>query len=42
MKLSFRVESSFSAPSKEVEIADPLTFMKLHNEAVRTRNPDGA
>lgn len=42
MKLSFRVETSFSAPSKEVEIADPLTFMKLHNEAVRTRNPDGA
>ena len=42
MKLSFRVESSFSAPSKEVEIAEPLTFMKLHNEAVRTRNPDGA
>lgn len=42
MKLSFRVESSFSAPSKEVEIADPLTFMKLHNKAVRTRNPDGA
>lgn len=42
MKLSFRVESSFSAPSKEVEIADPLTFMKLHNEAVRTRNPDSA
>lgn len=42
MKLSFRVESSFSAPSKEVEIADPLTFIKLHNEAVRTRNPDGA
>ena len=42
MKLSFRVESSFSAPSKEVEIAEPLTLMKLHNEAVRTRNPDGA
>ena len=42
MKLYFRVETSFSAPSKEVEIADPLTFMKLHNEAVRTRNPDGA
>lgn len=42
MKLSFRVESSFSAPSKEVEIAGPLTFMRLHNEAVRTRNSDGA
>lgn len=42
MKLSFRAESSFSAPVKEVEIADPLTFMKLHNEAARTRNPGGA
>lgn len=39
MKLSFRIENSFSAPVKEVEIADPLTFMKLHNEAVRTRDP---
>lgn len=42
MKLSFRAESSFSAPSKEVELADPLTFMKLHNEAARTRNPGNA
>ena len=39
MKLSFRVENSFSAPVKDVEVADPLTFMKLHNEAVRTRDP---
>lgn len=42
MKLSFRAESSFSSPSKEVELADPLTFMKLHNEAARTRNPGNA
>ncbi len=39
MKLSFRVENSFSSPVKDVEVADPLTFMKLHNEAVRTRDP---
>lgn len=39
MKLSFRVENSFSSSVKDVDTADPLTFMKLHNEAVRTRNP---
>ncbi|GHV38197.1 SusC/RagA family TonB-linked outer membrane protein [Bacteroidia bacterium] len=39
MKLSFRLENSFSSPTKNVDIADPITFMKLHNEAVRTRNP---
>lgn len=39
MNLSFRIENSFSSPAKEVEVADPITFMKLHNEAVRTRDP---
>lgn len=39
MKLSFRIENSFSAPVKDIDVADPLTFMKLHNEAVRTRDP---
>ncbi|MDC2164248.1 SusC/RagA family TonB-linked outer membrane protein [Bacteroides thetaiotaomicron] len=39
MKLSFRIENSFSAPVKDVNVADPLTFMELHNEAVRTRDP---
>lgn len=39
VKLSFRLENSISAPSKNTEVADPLTFMKLHNEAFRTRNP---
>ena len=38
-KLSFRIENSFSGSAKDVDIADPLTFMKLHNEAVRTRDP---
>ena len=41
-EIIFQGRKFVSAPSKEVEIADPLTFMKLHNEAVRTRNPDGA
>lgn len=25
-----------------VELADPITYMRLHNEAVLTRNPMGA
>lgn len=38
-KINFRVESSVSAPTKNVELADPVTYMELHNEAVLTRNP---
>lgn len=40
-KLSIRVENSFSQPISQVELADPITYMKLHNEAVKTRNPLG-
>ncbi|MBO9730902.1 MAG: TonB-dependent receptor [Chitinophaga sp.] len=40
--LSFRVENSFSAPTKNIELADPVTYMKLSNEAVLTRDPLGA
>lgn len=39
VSVSFRFENSFSSSVKDVEIADPLSFMKLHNEAVRTRDP---
>ncbi len=39
--LSFRVENSWSAPTKNIELADPVTYMKLANEAVRTRDPLG-
>lgn len=38
-KLSFRVENSFSAPTRDVELTDPVTFMTLANEAVLTRDP---
>lgn len=37
--LSFRFENSFSQPTKNVEFADPLTYMKLNNEAIVTRHP---
>lgn len=29
-------------PTRTVDLADPITYMKLHNEAVRTRDPLGA
>ncbi|MFV0591880.1 MAG: TonB-dependent receptor [Draconibacterium sp.] len=38
-QISFRYETSFSAPTQEVDLADPITYMKLNNEAVLTRNP---
>lgn len=38
-KVQFRAEGSSSAPTENVRFADPVTFMKLHNEAVRTRTP---
>lgn len=38
-KLNFRYETSISQPTREVEFADPVTYMSLHNEAVKTRNP---
>lgn len=38
-KVSARVENSVSAPTSNVELADPITYMRMHNEAVRTRNP---
>src|SRR5690606_14399015 len=40
-KLSLRIENSVSAPTREVELADPITYMRLNNEAVLTRNPEG-
>lgn len=40
-KLSFtlRAEQSSSYNSELVGLADPITYMRLHNEAVRTRDP---
>jgi TonB-linked SusC/RagA family outer membrane protein len=40
-KLSIRFEESFSSPTRNVALADPVTYMLLGNEAVRTRNPLG-
>ncbi|HMI05440.1 MAG TPA: TonB-dependent receptor, partial [Pedobacter sp.] len=40
-KISMRYENSLSSPIKNVELADPITYMKLGNEAVLTRDPLG-
>jgi TonB-linked SusC/RagA family outer membrane protein len=39
--INIRLENSFSSPTRKVRIADPITFMNMHNEAVKTRNIDG-
>ncbi|WP_118193832.1 TonB-dependent receptor [Albibacterium indicum] len=37
--ISFRAESSLSEPTANVELADPVDFMKLYNDALISRNP---
>ncbi|QJB32294.1 TonB-dependent receptor [Chitinophaga oryzae] len=39
--LSFRAETSMSRSTRNVQLADPVTYMELANEAVLTRNPLG-
>ncbi|MDR1864523.1 MAG: TonB-dependent receptor [Bacteroidales bacterium] len=36
--VSFRFENSFSQPTSTIQMADPITYMELANEAVSTRN----
>lgn len=38
-KFSVRYENSISTPTQEIELADPITYMRLHNEAYLTRDP---
>ena len=39
ISVNIRGEMSSSSNTELVELADPLTYMRLHNEAVRTRDP---
>ncbi len=41
VKVNARIENSFSSPTKKVEIADPVTYMRMQNEAIKTRDPLG-
>jgi TonB-linked SusC/RagA family outer membrane protein len=38
-KFSIRYESSLSQPTQNVKVADPISYMKAHNEAYATRSP---
>lgn len=40
-KIFVRVENSLSMPTRNVDLADPITYMRLANEAVLTRDPLG-
>lgn len=40
-KINVRFENSTSGATKDVALADPITYMKLQNESVLTRNPLG-
>jgi TonB-linked SusC/RagA family outer membrane protein len=39
VKVNVRVENSFSSPTSKIRIADPITYMRLANEAYATRDP---
>ena len=36
--VQLRLEGSYSTPTEHIKLADPVTYMRLHNEAVRTRD----
>ena len=38
-RVSVRIENSISTPARNIEMVDPVTYMKMYNEAVVTRNP---
>ncbi|MET3980461.1 TonB-linked SusC/RagA family outer membrane protein [Mucilaginibacter sp. UYP25] len=38
-QINFRVENSVSQSVKNIELADPITYMRLFNEATITRDP---
>ncbi|HEX9512165.1 MAG TPA: TonB-dependent receptor [Puia sp.] len=38
-KINLRYENSVSKPTQNVQLADPVTYMKMYNEALTTRDP---
>ena len=38
-RINVRAETSISEPTKKIQLADPISYMKNFNEAVTTRNP---
>jgi TonB-linked SusC/RagA family outer membrane protein len=41
VSINVRLENSFSSPTRMIKTADPVTFMRMHNEAVVTRDHAG-
>ena len=41
VSVNVRVENSFSTPTEKIKLADPVTYMRMHNEAIKTRDPMG-
>ena len=41
VKVNVRVEFSRSEATDDIELADPITYMNMHNEAITTRDPLG-
>ncbi|RHJ85516.1 TonB-dependent receptor [Parabacteroides sp. AM08-6] len=41
VSVNARVENSFSTPTKKVKLTDPVTYMRMQNEAIKTRDPLG-
>lgn len=39
--VNVRIENSFSTPTSKVDQADPITYMRMQNEAIKTRDPLG-
>jgi TonB-linked SusC/RagA family outer membrane protein len=39
--INIRMENSFSMPTQNIALADPVTYMKLNNEAIQTRGLSG-
>jgi TonB-linked SusC/RagA family outer membrane protein len=39
MNISVRFENAITSPTQKIETADPITYMRLRNEAGLTRNP---
>jgi TonB-linked SusC/RagA family outer membrane protein len=39
--LNIRVENSLSFPTSKVKLADPITYMRMQNEGIKTRDPLG-
>lgn len=41
VSINARIENSFSSPTKKIGLTDPVTYMRMQNEAIKTRDPLG-